>query len=50
LTFGCVLVIFGRFFSEKVPVQVHIKILTSQNASRALPAGSHAHITAQSKG
>lgn len=33
--------IFGRFFSEKVPVQVHIKFLTSQNASRALPADSH---------
>lgn len=33
--------IFGRFFSQKVPVQVHIKFLTSQNASGALPADSH---------
>ena len=33
--------IFGRFLSEKVPVQVHIKISTSQNGLGTVSVGSY---------
>ena len=39
LDFGCVLVIFGRFYSEIVPVQVHIKIMTLSKCMRNAPTG-----------